>query len=94
MGNHHRDEDRQSLVDRLLRKLHEQSVTSPEPTPFWREGRWRCEFHRRPGDHRLKLFSGSRCVHEERVDSTAVASLRSGELRREIVENRRSRSFD
>lgn len=94
MGNFHREEDRQSLVDGLLRKLHEQSVTSPEPSPFWREGRWRCEFHRRPGDKCLKLFSGSRCVHEERVDSTANASRRAGELRREILENRRGSSID
>jgi hypothetical protein len=86
MGNSS-DQERKALVDGLLRRLHEQSSASAEPSPFWREGQWRCEFHRRPGDERLKVFSGARCVHEEAVQGRAVADLRAQELRRVVVQS-------
>lgn len=85
MGNRSADEDRKALVEGLLWKAHEQSVTSPERSPFWREGPWRCEFHRSPGRDRLKVFSGDRCVHEELVQGKAGADVRAQELRRVVV---------
>jgi hypothetical protein len=82
---HNPEDDRTALVERLLQKAHEQSVTSPERSPFWREGTWRCEFHRRPGTDRLKVFSGDRCVHEELVQGKAGADVRAQELRRVVI---------
>jgi hypothetical protein len=76
------DRDRHALVQSLLQKIHEQSRTAPERSPFWREGRWRCEFHRTNGEEWLKLFSGDRCVHEERVHGENAAEIRASELRR------------
>jgi hypothetical protein len=76
------DRERQALVQSLLQKIHEQSRTAPERSPFWREGRWRCEFHRANGEERLKVFSGDRCVHEERVHGKTAADIRASELRR------------
>ena len=78
------DDERRTVVDGLLRLAHEQSQKSAERSPFWREGAWRCEFHRRPGDERLKLFSGPSCVHEEPVPDSARADARAQELRREV----------
>jgi hypothetical protein len=75
------DEERRTLVDGLMRQAHEQSRHSAERSPFWREGTWRCEFHRQAGDARLKLFSGARCVHEEPVQDRARADVRAQELR-------------
>lgn len=83
MGSHRSDLERT-----LLEKAHEQSAASPERSPFWREGPWRCEFHRKPGDERLKVFSGSRCVHEESVQNQAVAYRRAQELRRIAAQSR------
>lgn len=79
------DEERKALVERLLWKAHEQSLTSPERSPFWRDGPWRCEFHRSPGKDRLKVFSGDRCVHEELVQGKAGADVRARELRRVVA---------
>jgi hypothetical protein len=83
MGNSS-DLERKTLIDALLKRLHEQSSTRAEPSPFWREGQWRCEFHRRDGDERLKVFSGDRCVHEESVQGRAVADRRAQELLRVV----------
>lgn len=88
MGNRDEDEGRKALVDALLRQAHEQSRGSAERAPFWREGEWRCEFHKRPGDERLKVFSGERCVHEEPVQGSSGADSRAQELRRVVVQRR------
>ena len=88
MGNP--ESDRRALEGTLLKKVHEQSSTSPERAPFWREGEWRCEFHKRPGDERLKVFSGANCVHEESVPSQAAADARARELRRVVMQSRRA----
>jgi hypothetical protein len=77
-------------VEGLLRLAHEQSLHGAERSPFWREGPWRCEFHHRPGDDRLKLFSGASCVHEERVQDRARADARAQELRREVRDRQRT----
>lgn len=77
------DEPRRTLVDSLLRKAHEQSADSPERTPFWREGRLRCEFHKHDGPPKLKVFSGDVCVHEEVVHGRAEE--RCSELRQTFV---------
>lgn len=73
------------MEDNLLRKIHQESRNSPERSPFWREGQWRCEFYARDGDARLKVFSGERCVHEEPVQGRARADARAQELRREVL---------
>jgi hypothetical protein len=86
------DNERRTLVEGLLRQAHEQSRNSAERSPFWREGPWRCEFHRRPGDERLKLFSGASCVHEEPVQDPARADARAQELRREVRERQLGRN--
>jgi hypothetical protein len=90
MGDPKSDEDRKALVDRLLSQAHEQSVRGAERSPFWREGPWRCEFHRNSQTERLKLFSGERCVYEEPVQGVAGASVRSKELRRAVVQGDRA----
>ncbi|MGH9309978.1 MAG: hypothetical protein ACRD1U_11430 [Vicinamibacterales bacterium] len=90
MGESHSEMDRKALIDRLLRQAHEQSRKSAERSPFWREGEWRCEFYKQPGDARLKVFSGEQCVHEERVQNHAAADRRSKELRRVVVQSRRA----
>jgi len=86
MGYPDQEEDRKTLVDRLLRQAHEQSMNSAERSPFWREGPWRCEFYRNAETGRLKVFSGDRCVHEEPVQGQAVADARAQELRRAIIQ--------
>jgi hypothetical protein len=84
------DEERRALVDTLLRLAHEQSSASAERSPFWREGPWRCEFHRQPGDQRLKIFKGDSCVHEETVHDKAAAAARAEELRCAVTQSRAS----
>lgn len=84
MGHPLADEERERLIDGLMRRAHEQSRCSPERSPFWREGKLRCEFHRQPGDERLKIFSGERCIHEEAVQSRSAADARARELREEL----------
>jgi hypothetical protein len=79
------DDDRTRLVASLLRRAHEQSLESPEPAPFWREGLWRCEFHRTGGQDRLKVFQGDRCVHEEIVEGQSGARARCDELRHVLM---------
>lgn len=79
------NDDRTALIASLLRKVHEQSLDSPEPSPFWREGDWRCEFHRQAGQERLKVFRGDRCVHEEAVQGPARAHARCDELRQVLM---------
>jgi hypothetical protein len=86
MGHSETDESRKALIDGLLRQAHQQSLTSAERSPFWREGQWRCEFYRSPDTDRLKLFSGDRCVHEEMVQGAASADIRAQELRRAITQ--------
>ncbi|MGH9370968.1 MAG: hypothetical protein ACRD15_05500 [Vicinamibacterales bacterium] len=90
MGESQSDQQRKTLIDRLLRQAHEHGSTSAERSPFWREGEWRCEFHKGPGDERLKVFSGERCVHEESVQGTEVAAKRSQELRRVVIQSQRA----
>ncbi len=90
MGTPESDQERRTLIDRLLRQAHEQSRRSAERSPFWREEEWRCEFHRQPGDERLKVFSGEQCVHEERVQDKTIADTRSQELRRVVLQSRRA----
>ena len=85
MGHPDTDESRKALIDLLLRQAHEQSLTSAERSPFWREGQWRCEFYRSQDTDRLKLFSGDRCVLEEPVQGPASADARAQELRRAIT---------
>jgi hypothetical protein len=80
-----RDDPQTKLIASLLRKVHEQSLDSPEPSPFWREGPWRCEFHRQTGEDRLKVFRGDRCVHEEIVEGRARAHTRCHELREVLM---------
>jgi hypothetical protein len=84
------EERRRALEDRLLRQAHERGSTEAERSPFWREGRYRCEFHKRPGDERLKVFSGERCVHEEAVQGSG-ADRRAQELRRAVQGKRPDR---
>jgi hypothetical protein len=91
MGYPDDGEDRKTLVERLLRQVHEQSINSAERSPFWREGSWRCEFYRSPETGRLKVFSGDRCVHEESVQGQAVADARAQELRRAVIQGKGSR---
>jgi hypothetical protein len=91
MGDLKSDVERKALVDRLLSQAHEQSVRGAERAPFWREGVWRCEFHRSAEPERLKLFSGDRCVYEEAVQGAARADVRSKELRRAVVQGDRGR---
>jgi hypothetical protein len=79
------DDDRTRLVASLLRQAHEQGLEGPEPAPFWREGPWRCEFHRYGGQERLKVFRGERCVHEEIVQGETRARARSDELREVLM---------
>ena len=79
-------DEREPSVDTLLRKIHQESRNSPERSPFWREGRWRCEFYAADGDARLKVFSGDRCVHEEPVQGRAGADTRAQELRQAVLE--------
>jgi len=87
-------DERKAMEDNLLRKVHQESRNSPERSPFWREGQWRCEFYARDGDTRLKVFSGERCVHEEPVQGRARADTRAQELRREVLEGpRHARGF-
>jgi hypothetical protein len=93
MGYPKSDEDRKVLVDRLLWQAHEQSLRGAERSPFWREGPWRCEFHRSAEAERLKLFSGDRCVYEEPVQGVAGAAVRSRELRRAVVHGDRTKLF-
>jgi hypothetical protein len=81
MGNPDVNEQRSRLVRSLLERVHKQSETGAERSPFWREGSWRCEFHNHP-DPQLKVFRGASCVHEERVQNAANAEARSRELRR------------
>lgn len=80
------DRAREAMEDNLLRKIHQESQNAPERSPFWREGHWRCEFYAQDGDPRLKVFSGSRCVHEEPVQGRAGADVRSQELRRAVLQ--------
>jgi hypothetical protein len=84
MGDPTSDEERKALVDRLMQKAYEQHRQSPERSPFWREGPFRCEFYTQPAE-RLKLFSGDRCVYEEAVQGTAGANRRSEELHRDVA---------
>ena len=84
------NEDRGTLAGALLRQARERGTTRAEREPFWREGRWRCEFHASGGDERLKVFSGERCVHEEPVQGRAAADERSRELRRVLVQSLRA----
>lgn len=79
--DHKTDDDRTELVASLLRKAHEESLESPERSPFWREGAWRCELHCQDGQERLKVFRGDRCVHEEIVEGQARARARCYALR-------------
>lgn len=86
------NDDRTQLIASLLRKVHEQALDSPELSPFWREGPWRCEFHRGTGQDRLQVFRGDRCVHEEIVQGGARAQLRSHELRQVLMQDHSYRS--
>jgi hypothetical protein len=83
------DLETKTLAEALLLKAHEQSSQSPERSPFWREGPWRCEYHRSGPSPRLKVFSGDSCVHEEAVQNTA-ADRRSLELKRVLLESQRA----
>ena len=86
MFHRHADDGRIDLARSLLRRAHNQSATTPERAPFWREGPWRCEFYRQPGHGRLKVYKGERCVHEEAVQSHTQATRRCDELRRLIAQ--------
>src|SRR5687767_2865737 len=86
MGYPDSGEDGKTLVERLLRQLHEQSINCAERSPFWREGSWRCEYYRSPETGRLKVFSGDQCVHEEPVQGQAGAAIRAQELRRAVTQ--------
>jgi hypothetical protein len=83
------DLDKKTLAESLLMKVHEQSEEGPERSPFWREGRWRCEYYRTGGSARLKVFSGESCVHEEVVQGSS-ADRRSLELKKVFLESRRA----
>jgi hypothetical protein len=80
------DEPRETLEDSLLRKVHEQSAHSPEPTPFWRQGRWRCEFYKQDGPPRLKVFKGEECVHEEVVQARGAVEERCRALKQTFLD--------
>ena len=83
-------DQRKTLVDSLLQKVHEQSEQAPERSPFWREGKWRCEFYDTGESARLKVFSGEACVHEESVQSKAAADDRCRELKRVFLQSQSS----
>jgi hypothetical protein len=88
MGDPDEDEQRARLVRSLLQRVHAQSGTGAERTPFWREGNWRCEFHNQPGgDPLLKVFRGASCVHEEPVQNATTAEVRARELRRLTIQS-------
>jgi len=78
-----------TLAQALLQRAHEQSAESPERSPFWREGPWRCEYYRSGGPERLKVFSGDACVHEEPVQDQS-ADRRARELKRVFAESQRA----
>jgi hypothetical protein len=82
-------QDPKKLVQSLLQRVHEQSAEAPERSPFWREGQWRCEFYNSGQPARLKVFSGEACVHEESVQSRAVADDRARELKRVFLQSQR-----
>jgi hypothetical protein len=82
-------DDKDEVLAALTRKVHEESLDSPEPSPFWREREWRCEFHRSGGQERLKVFRGQRCVHEEIVTGRARAEARCDELRQVLMHDDR-----
>ena len=88
------EEARKNLVSNLLRKVHEQSASSPERAPFWRDGRWRCEFHKNDGSPRLKVFQGDVCVHEEFVQGRSTPEDRSNELKRVFSQSLRGGEDD
>ena len=83
------DPDKSALAQSLLRRAHEQSSQSPERSPFWREGPWRCEYYRSGGPERLKVFSGESCVHEEVVQDQSP-ERRARELKRVFLESQRA----
>jgi hypothetical protein len=78
------------LVESLLRKVHEQSLQSPERSPFWRDGPWRCEFYGSQEPARLKVFRGDACVHEELLSGRGEADQRCRELKRVFLQSQRS----
>ena len=89
-----RKEAHQDLVRTLLRKMHEQSESSPEPSPFWRDGSWRCEYYKKGGSPRLKVFQGERCVYEEPIQGRSTPEDRSRELKRVYAQSVRGGEDD
>ena len=85
---------RENLVNNLLRKVHEHSISGPERSPFWRDGRWRCEFHKNDGSPRLKVFQGEVCVHEETLQGRSTPEDRSNELKRVFAQSQRGGDDD
>jgi hypothetical protein len=82
------DVERQREIDDLLRRVHEESLRSAEPAPFWRDGGWRCELHLGDNGPRLKVFKSDACVHEEPTAPGAKAAARMIELRKLFVSRR------
>ena len=86
MNHDSSDWQRQKQIDDLLGHLHQQSGKEPQRSPFWREGRWRCELHVDDSAATLKVFNRDTCVHEESIKPGQTAEERIRELKRRFVD--------